>query len=414
MDTSSFRRFLFLFAALLFFLIAPIYSSAQTIQVQTTATQSQSTQTQTTQTQTDAPAGQGFDSEAPSAILMEASTGNILYEKDADNKMAPASVTKIMTLLLIFEALDQGTIQLEDNVTVSEHAASMGGSQVFLEIGEAQTVDTMIKCIAVSSANDASVAMGEYIAGSEEAFVEKMNQKAKKLGMNNTHFVNCCGLDDDNHYSCARDIALMSRELTVNYPEIFEYTGIWMDTITHVTQKGESEFGLSNTNKLIKQYQGATGLKTGSTDKAGFCLSATATRKDISLIGVVMHCESSKARIQAASALLDYGFSKCHIYKDQNPPELSPAKIEKGVKSSVACEYAKLFSIVTTNEIDSSKVEKKFTYKKITAPVNQGDVVGKLIYTYDNEKLGEVNILAKGNIKKAKYSDYMKQLLKKL
>lgn len=388
MVSSSSRRFFFLFAALIFFLTAPIHSSAKS--------------------------ANGFESEAPSAILMEAGTGSILYEKDAETKMAPASVTKVMTLLLIFEALDQGTIHLEDNVTVSEHAASMGGSQVFLEVGESQTVDTMIKCIAVSSANDASVAMSEHIAGSEDAFVEKMNEKAKKLGMNHTHFVNCCGLDHENHYSCAKDIALMSRELTVNYPEIFEYTGIWMDTITHVTQKGESEFGLSNTNKLIKQYQGATGLKTGSTDKAGFCLSATATRNDISLIGVVMNCESSKDRIACASSLLDYGFSRCHIYKDSKPPKLSPVKVQKSVTSSISCEYAELFSKVTTTEIDPSKVTTKIKYKKITAPVNQGEIVGKLVYSYDKKKLGEINIVAKESAKRAKYSDYMKQLFKKL
>lgn len=392
MVSPSLRLFFFRFAAILFLLSLPIYTCAQT-----------------------APdAGQGFHSDAPSAILMEATTGSILYEKNADEKMAPASVTKVMTLLLIFEALDQGSIHLEDNVTVSEHAASMGGSQVFLEVGESQTVDTMIKCIAVSSANDASVAMGEYIGGSEDAFVEKMNQKAKKLGMNHTHFVNCCGLDDDNHYSCARDIALMSRELTVNYPDIFEYTGIWMDTITHVTQKGESEFGLSNTNKLIKQYQGATGLKTGSTDKAGFCLSATATRNDISLIGVVMNCDSSKARVSAASSLLDYGFSQCHIYKDQNPPKLTPAKIQKGIKSTLQCEYDGLFSKVTTQELTASEVKRRVKYYNLKAPVKQGDIVGKLIYTYDKEKIGELNIVAKESVKKAAFSDYLRQLLKKL
>ena len=225
--------------------------------------------------------------EAPSAVLLESSTGKVIFEQNARERRSPASITKIMTLLLTFEALDQGKIKLEDPVTVSAYASSMGGSQVFLAENEVQTLETMIKCIAVASGNDASVA--EYIAGSEEAFVDQMNQKAAELGMVDTHFEDCCGLtDSDGHYTTAMDVAIMSRELTVKYPQVFEYTGIWMEDITHETRQGSSTFTLNSTNKLLKQYQWATGLKTGSTSKAKFCLSATATKDGIDLIAVVM------------------------------------------------------------------------------------------------------------------------------
>lgn len=213
---------------------------------------------------------------APSAILMEASTGTILYDKESSMELAPASVTKVMSMLLIFEALSSGNIHLTDEVTVSEHAAGMGGSQVFLEPGEIQTVETLIKCISIASANDAVVAMAEYVSGSEEAFVQKMNEKAASLGMSHTHFVNCCGLDDPQHYTSAGDIAIMSRELITRYPQVFDYCGIWQEDITHTTAKGSFPFTLSNTNRLLKQYPYATGLKTGSTSQAKFCLSATA------------------------------------------------------------------------------------------------------------------------------------------
>ena len=213
---------------------------------------------------------------APSVALMEASTGQIIYEKDAHTSLHPASITKIMTIILIFDALEQGKISLEDTVTVSEYAASMGGSQVFLEPGETQTVETMLKCISVASANDACVAMAEHIWGSEQEFVARMNQRAKDLGMNDTTFVNCCGLDVEGHMTTAFDVALMSRELITRYPQIHNYCTIWMENITHVTRKGSSEFGLTNTNKLIRQYPYATGLKTGSTSQAKYCVSATA------------------------------------------------------------------------------------------------------------------------------------------
>ena len=265
---------------------------------------------------------------APSAILMEASTGTILYEKDANTSLHPASITKIMTMILIFDALSSGSIQPDDTVTVSEHAASMGGSQVFLEPGETQTVDTMLKCISVASANDACVAMAEHIAGSEDEFVARMNERAKGLGMNDTNFINCCGLDTDGHMTTAHDVALMSRELITKYPQIHDYCTIWMDNITHVTRRGSSEFGLSNTNKLIRQYEYATGLKTGSTGLAKFCVSATAKKDDIELIAVIMAAPNPKGRFADATALLNYGFSKCQLYTDpqEKSPEALPVK----------------------------------------------------------------------------------------
>ena len=259
----------------------------------------------------------GLEISAPSAILMEASTGQVVYEKNPDEERPPASVTKIMTLLLIFDALETGQISLEDTVTTSEYAASMGGSQVFLEPGETQTVDTLIKCIAVASANDACVAMAEHIAGSEEEFVNQMNERAKELGMDHTHFVNCNGLDADGHLTTARDISLMSRELIRLYPQIRDYAMIWMENITHTTKKGSSEFGLTNTNKLVRHYEYTTGLKTGSTSQAGFCISATAEKNGMELIAVIMAAETSRDRTKDAIALLNYGFGKCSVYKEE-------------------------------------------------------------------------------------------------
>ena len=231
---------------------------------------------------------------APEYVLMEPETGTVILEKDKDVPRSPASVTKVMTLLLIFEEIEKGNLKLDDTVITSAHAKSMGGSQVFLEEGETQTVETMIKCIVIASGNDASVAMAEHIAGSEPEFVNAMNKKAQALGMKNTHFVDCCGLtDSDDHYTTAYDIALMSRELIRKYPEILNYSSVWMDTITHNTRQGSKEFGLSNTNRLIRTYEGCVGLKTGSTSKAKFCVSAVAKRKGITLIAVVMASASS-------------------------------------------------------------------------------------------------------------------------
>ena len=353
--------------------------------------------------------------QAPSAVLMEASTGVVLYEKDADTRRAPASVTKIMTMLLIFDALEDGKIALEDEVSTSEYAASMGGSQVFLEPGETQSVDTMLKCISVASANDACTAMAEYIAGSEEAFVKMMNERAAGLGMKNTTFQNCNGLDTEGHLTTARDIALMSRELIEKYPKIHDYCMIWMDTITHTTKKGTSEFGLSNTNKLVRQYPYATGLKTGSTDEAKFCVSATAEKDGMELIAVILGGENSKQRFQDATKLLNYGFGKCQVYEDNDPPKLKPVEVQGGVKERILCEYADTFRYLDTSGANLAGVTKKTQMKQsVKAPVKKGQKVGELVYKLGEKEIGRVEILAKESCKKAEFLDYLKKVMQKI
>lgn len=345
---------------------------------------------------------------APSAILMEASTGTVLYEKDADTARPPASVTKVMTMLLIFDALEEGTIRLEDEVTVSEYAASMGGSQVFLEPGETQTVDTMLKCIAVASANDACVAMAEYICGSEEEFVRHMNERATGLGMENTNFVNCNGLDTEGHVTNARDIALMSRELIGKYPQIHDYSMIWMENIIHETAKGTSEFGLTNTNKLVRQYEYATGLKTGSTGEAKFCVSATAEKNGVELIAVIMAAENSKDRFADAVTLLNYGFGKCQLYTDEEVPRISEAQVEGGVEDTVPVERAGTFTWLDTSGADLKRVEKTIRMdEKISAPVKKGDVIGRIVYSLDGEEIGSADLLAAQSVGKASLFDYL-------
>lgn len=357
--------------------------------------------------------GQEPEIAAPSAILMEASTGKVIYEKDADTKRPPASVTKVMTLLLIYEALENGTITKEDVVTTSEYASSMGGSQVFLETGEEQTVDTLLKCIVVSSANDACVAMAEYISGSEEAFVEAMNKKAKELGMNNTVFKNCNGLDTDGHMTTARDIALMSRELTTHYPDIFSYTKIWMDTIIHKTKRGEEEFGLSNTNKLIRQYPYATGLKTGSTGNAKFCLSATANKDGIDLIAVVMAAPDSKTRIADTETLLNYGFSKCRKYEDDDYASLQKkATVQRGKKDTVTVVQKNGFMYIDTEGKALDKIEKEIKIEKtVKAPVKKGQKIGEVIYKIGEEQLGTVPLVASESVPKQTLKDAMEEVL---
>ncbi|MBO4996697.1 MAG: D-alanyl-D-alanine carboxypeptidase [Lachnospira sp.] len=347
-----------------------------------------------------------------SAVLMEPITGKVLYEKNKDKQLRPASVTKVMTLLLIMEAIDKGKFTYEDTVSVSAHAASMGGSQVFLEEGETQTVRDMLKCIVISSANDACVAMAEYVSGSEEAFVAAMNERAKELGMANTNFVNACGLDADGHLTTAYDIALMSRELTRKHKDIFEFTTIWMDTITHTTAKGSSEFGLSNTNKLIKQYNGATGLKTGSTSLAKFCLAATATRDNMDMLAVVMACPDSKVRTKEASKLLDYGFANCSVYEDKQVIEKPlTMKVECGKKDSVAVLPKENFQYVFTNGGNSGKITKRLKVKKkVTAPVKKGDKVGSATYYLDKEKLGSVDLVAATPVKRWDFMHCFKQI----
>lgn len=354
---------------------------------------------------------EGPEIEAPCAILTEASTGRVIYEKNADESLHPASITKIMTLLIIFDAIDDGSIAPDDTVTVSEHAASMGGSQVFLEPGETQSVETMIKCIAIASANDACVAMAEHISGSEDAFVQSMNERAEALGMNNTHFVNCCGLDADGHMTTARDVAIMSRELITAHPAIHDYSCIWMDTITHVTRRGESEFVLNNTNKLLKQYEWATGLKTGSTSLAKFCLSATARRNDIELISVIMASPSGKTRVSDSIALLNYGYGICSLYHDNNMPSIDVIPIKGGIRSDISVEYSSQMNYLFTDKYDASLIESHAEYlEDLEAPVQKGDVVGQLTYTYDGKFMDSVDIIASEGIKKAVYGDYMNSL----
>lgn len=337
---------------------------------------------------------------APSVFLMEASTGKVLYEKDADTRRPPASVTKVMTILLIYDALSAGKIHKEDVVTTSEYAASMGGSQVFLEAGEEQTVDTLLKCIVVSSANDACVAMAEYISGTEEAFVQQMNERAKGLGMENTVFKNCNGLDTDGHVTTARDIALMSRELITKYPDVYEYAKIWMDTIVHKTKKGEEEFGLSNTNKLIRQYSYATGLKTGSTGEAKFCLSATAQKDGIDLIAVIMAAPDVKTRFADAQTLLNYGFSICRKYEDPDWESVQKTvKVERGEEDQVKVVQKSGFSYLDVSGADVSGVEKEVVPKaSLKAPVKKGQKAGTVQYLLNGEKIGEVELAAADDV----------------
>ena len=353
--------------------------------------------------------------QSPSAILMEASTGQVIYERDADTKRSPASITKIMTLILIFDELKSGNLKLDDEVTTSAYAKSMGGSQVFLEEGEVQTVETMIKCIVVASANDASVAMAEKICGSEEAFVERMNARAKELGMTETHFCDCCGLtSDEQHYTSARDVALMSRELITKYPEIYRYTKIWMEDITHVTKKGSTPFTLSSTNKLLKQYEYTTGLKTGSTSVAKYCFSATAHKDGIDLIAVVMAAPDHKVRFADAKTLLAYGFSVCSIYHDANTDTLPKLKVKGGVEDTVSLRYDKEFRYLDLNGQDMSGVTKKWELSEtVPAPATEGEKAGEAVYYLGEQRLGSVDILYAQTVEQADYGDCIKKVFLK-
>ncbi len=359
-----------------------------------------------------APPADGVTVTAPSALLMEASTGTVVYEKDAHTQLPPASITKIMTLILIFDALEKGSIHLEDTVTVSEYAASMGGSQVFLEPGETQTVDTMIKCISVASANDACVAMAEFIWGSEQEFVAQMNKRAKELGMDNTNFVNCCGLDTDGHVTTAYDVALMSRELITRYPQIHNYCTIWMENITHVTRKGSSEFGLTNTNKLIRQYEYATGLKTGSTSLAKYCVSATAEKNGLKLIAVIMAAPDYKVRFADATSLLNYGFGKCQVYQDENDEELPSLNVTGGVADTVPLQYENSFGYLDVTGADLSAVTKEIQLPEtVAAPVRKSDPAGKAVYKLNGAEIGSVNILFQESVAEAHFKDYFLRML---
>ena len=350
------------------------------------------------------------------AVLMEASTGDVMYEKNADERRSPARITKIMTLILIFDALEENRITLDEMVTTSAHARSMGGSQVFLEEGEQQSVETLIKCIVVASGNDASVAMAEHIAGTEEAFIAMMNERAAGLGMTQTHFVDCCGLTDSpEHLTSARDVAVMSRELIGRYPQISDYSTIWMENIVHNTARGSSEFGLANTNKLLKMQTDftVTGLKTGSTSQAGYCLSATGRKNGIDLIAVVLAAPDYKVRFSEARSLLNYGFSICRRYEDTEPPVLEDMKVTGGKEDTVSLEYDGTFSAVRTDGQEFTGMERKLELSDaLTAPVEKGTEAGSLVYYQEGEELGRISVLAAGRVEKASYKDYLFRMWK--
>ena len=331
---------------------------------------------------------------AKSAILMEESTGNILYENNPDERLPIASVTKVMTMLLIMEAVDSGKINLDDMVTVSENAMSYGGSTMFLETGEQLTVNDMLKGIAVASANDGCVAMAEHLAGSESAFVDMMNEKAKELGMENTHFMNTNGLDEDDHYSSARDVAIMSREL-MKHETIFNYTSIWMDTL-----RG-GKFQLANTNKLIRFYDGANGLKTGSTSKALCCLSAAAKRNDMQLIAVVLGAPTSAERFASAKSLLDYGFANYAVNTQITAgDEVQKIAVEKGVDKEVGVVASDSCStLVKKGQEDNITKEIKID-ETITAPIEAGQKIGTMTISRDGEVIADIDLNASSAVEK--------------
>lgn len=352
--------------------------------------------------------------EAPSYILLEASTGKVICAENETERRSPASITKIMTLLLIFEHLETGRINLNSEVMTSAYAKSMGGSQVFLEEGEIQSLETIIKCIAIASGNDASVAAAEFIAGSETEFVKLMNDKAAQLGMTDTHFEDCCGLSDsDNHYTTAKDVAIMSRELITKYPQVLEYTKIWMEDITHTTAQGSTQFTLSSTNKLLKMYEWTTGLKTGSTSKALYCLSATASKDNIDIIAVVMGSPSNKVRFQDAMALLNYGYSVSALYEDTNEDKLPVVPVKGGVQEGAALVYKEPFHYLDIEGNNLSEIEKSIVLPEfIQAPVKRGDAIGEAVYKLNGQRIGSVSILSDVTIEEAKYWDYVGKIWK--
>lgn len=345
--------------------------------------------------------------EAKSVILMEAETGKILYEYEPDIRLAPASVTKIMTILLVMEEIDRGTMKLTDTVQVSDYAAKMGGSQVYLEPGEQMSVNDLLKSVVIASANDAATALAETVSGSVDGFVEKMNQRASELGMTNTKFENPTGLDDNtkDHKTTARDIAIMSREL-LTHKKIFDFTTIWMDSIRN------GEFGLTNTNRLIRFYNGANGLKTGSTSKAGFCISATAKRDGMQLIAVIMGAPNRDSRNETAKKLLDYGFAKYkYICKEQ--AELDPIRVTGGVNDSCKLVCGK-FDTVLERADAAKNVETVYDLpESITAPITIGDVIGKAEYKIGDVTIGTADIMAAENIDRISFGGVLKKMFSK-
>ena len=344
----------------------------------------------------------GLQVAGKSSLLMDVATGTVLQESNAHEKLAPASVTKIMTMLLIMEAVDSGKIAMTDMVTASETAAAKGGSQIYLKAGETMSVSDMLKSIAVSSANDCACAMAEHIAGSEEAFVAQMNQKAAELGMQDTHFVNCTGLDDGanaaEHKTSAHDIALMSRELLKNHPGVKKFTTIWMDTVRDGT------FGLSNTNKLVRFYQGATGLKTGFTSGAGYCLSATAQRDGMELIAVVMGAETSASRNAACKQLLDYGFANFAVIQPELP-EAEPIAVKLGKQDTVDAVLGETGGILLDKAQKSAVTMELSVEESVTAPVSQGQRLGTLTVKAGEQILKEVPLVAAEGVERLTFGN---------
>ena len=345
-----------------------------------------------------------FDIAASSAVLMEASTGKILYEKQADTPLPPASVTKVMTLLLVMEAIEDKRVSWEDTVTASEHAASMGGSQIYLKAGETMSLSDMVKSVVIASANDAAVALAEHVAGSEDAFVAEMNKRAAELSMTSAHFENTNGLDDsvENHVISARDIAIMSREL-MKYPKILEYSSTWMDTIR------DGAFTLTNTNRLVRFYPGATGLKTGSTSKAKFCISATAERNGVALIAVIMGAESRDVRNAEAKKLLDYGFASYAVYRDEGR-RIEPIPVVGGMRD-LAELAATPFSIALPKEKISLVKATVELPDLLTAPKEKGEAVGRVVYTLDGEVIGDAPITLVGAVDKISFAEVLRRRL---
>jgi len=348
--------------------------------------------------------------DAPSAIIMEASSGEVIFEQNGSERRAPASVTKVMTMLLVYEALDQNRITLGDIVTTSENAAGMGGSQVYLEVGEKQTVEDLLKSVVIASGNDAAVALAEFISGSEESFVDLMNKKAEQLGMKDTSFKNPCGLDAQGHFSTAHDIALMSRELINKYPQVKDVATIWMDTIIHKTARGEEEFGLTNTNKMVKWYDGTTGLKTGSTGEALYCLSATATRGDMELITVVLGADNSSIRFQESMKMMDYGFANYKVVKGELVGTVvGEVAVKKGKTPTAQAVVAELVSNVTEKGNNTEITSEITLHDDIKAPLAAGDVIGEIIYTYEGEEIGRSPLLAEEAVERASFIEMTKR-----
>jgi len=352
-----------------------------------------------------------MDIPAKSALLMDAATGTVIYEQNAHEKLAPASVTKVMTMLLIMEAIGDGRIGWDDTVSASEAAAAKGGSQIYLKVGETMRVSDMVKSIAVSSANDCACAMAEHLAGSESAFVQMMNTRAKELGMNDTNFVNCTGLDDGadgaEHKTSAYDIALMSRELIANHPDIKKFTTIWMDTVRN------GEFGLSNTNKLVRFYSGATGLKTGFTSGAGYCLSATAEREGMELIAVVMGCETSKERFAACKSLLDYGFAGYAVVKPEMP-EAATVPVRLGISDSVAAVPGNGEALLIDKGQKSMITTEISLDEEVTAPVSQGQRLGTMTIRAGEQILAQIPLVAAQPVEKLTWGQVFLRVLRKV